>query len=89
MAFARIIGTLLCILLPALAGILAWRQYGVLSQALVPLFLDSSAKDWAWIAVYAGLCLTTALITLLPGLWTLMKIPPRPRRKNIKEDQSE
>ena len=89
MGFARVIGVLLCILLPALAGLLAWRQYDVLSQALIPLLLDSDAAAWARIAVYAAFCLTAGMIALLPGLWTLMKIPPRPRRKKAQEEEQE
>lgn len=86
MGFAKLIGVLLCILLPALAGILAWRQYDAVSQAMIPLFLNDAAPEWARIAVYSGLCLIAGLLSLLPGLWTLMKIPPKPLGISQKEE---
>lgn len=87
MGFARLVGLMLLILLPLLTGLLAWRQYDALSRALLPLLLNADAAAWIKIAVYAGLCLIAFLISLLPGLWTLMKIPPRPRRPKKQEDE--
>lgn len=89
MGLAQAVGMLLCILLPALAGFLAWRQYDVLQPALVSLLLDEAAPAWAKIAVYAGFCLIGALLAPLPGLWTLMKIPPKCKKRKIKEADEE
>lgn len=86
MGLARVVGLLLCILLPALAGFLAWRQYDVLNTALIPLLLNQTAPEWAKIAVFCGFCLITGLLSLLPGLWTLMKIPPRLRKVKQEDD---
>ena len=67
----RGIGALLALLLPILTALLAWRQYGVLSQALTPLLLGDGAADWMRIALYAVLALLAVLLSSLPGLWTL------------------
>ena len=42
--FGKLVGGLLIVLLPLLAGLLAWRQYSVLSEALLPLYLTEKAN---------------------------------------------
>lgn len=75
--FARIVGMLLCIGLPLLVAAIAWGQYEALSAALVPLFLKGSSPEWTKMVVYIVLCLFAVLLSLLPGLWTLLKIPSK------------
>ena len=70
--FSRIVGVLLSVLLPVLVGLLAWRQYDVLSPALTGLLLPEDAADWMRIGCYAALGVVAALLALLPGLWTLL-----------------
>ncbi len=76
----KVVGWLLLVLLPVLAGLFAWRQYDALSAALVPLLLDAAAPEWARLAAYIGLALVALLLCTLPGLHTLMRCQRRPRR---------
>lgn len=70
--FSRVSGMLLSVLLPVLTALLAWRRYDALSSALLPLLLGDGAAEWMKIALYAVLSFLAALVSLLPGLWTLL-----------------
>ncbi len=76
---ARCVGVLLCVLLPALVGLLAWRQYDALSEALLPLYLTEKAPDWLRSVFYGMLTAAAVLLSMLPGLWTILlsRKPPR------------
>ena len=69
---ARLIGGLLCVLLPAMALLLAWQQREILRLALTPLFTGPDAPDWLSWTCYGALSLAAALLAMLPGLWTLL-----------------
>lgn len=78
MALARLTGGLLCLLLPLTVLLLAIMQFDVLSPALVSLFLGAdTAKGWQMLC-YGLLTLLALLLSLLPGLWTLLLCAPRP-----------
>ncbi len=70
--FARWIGVLLAVLLPILAALFAWRQYDALSDAVLPLLLGDGAAEWIKIALYAALSILAVLVSMLPGLWTVL-----------------
>ena len=70
-ALARFVGSLLCVLLPALAGLLAWRQYGVLRPVVESLFMIEDTP-WLGLACYIAFAVIAGLAALLPGLWTLL-----------------
>lgn len=65
-------GTGLCILLPILTALLAWRQYDALAQALLPLLIPGDAPRAIQILLYIALALIAVLLSMLPGLWTLL-----------------
>ncbi len=69
---ARLAGGLLCVLLPAMALLLAWQQRELLRPVLTPLFTGPDAPDWLSWTCYGVLSLAAALLALLPGLWTLL-----------------
>ena len=78
---ARAVGGALCVLLPLLTALLAWRQFEPLSRALLPLLLSQGAAEWAQTVCYAALALIAVLVSLLPGLWTLLLARPRISKK--------
>ena len=71
-AFSRLVGGILCVLLPLIVACLAWRQYDALSKALLPLLLPTEAEEAVRLTVYLALTLAAVLLALLPGLWTLL-----------------
>lgn len=77
-SFARLVGILLCVLLP-LAGIAGWffvNQMIASLPAWMSLWADV-APGWKIIAqIFLGLL--SLLLSLLPGLWTLLLCAPRP-----------
>lgn len=77
--FGKIVGGLLIVLLPLLVGLLAWRQYDALSEALLPLYLTEKAPDWLRSVFYGALTAAAVLLSMLPGLWTILlsRKPPR------------
>lgn len=77
--FGKLVGGLLIALLPVLVGLLAWRQYDVLSEALLPLYLTEKAPDWLRSVFYGMLTAAAVLLSMLPGLWTILlsRKPPR------------
>ena len=77
--FGKLVGGLLIVLLPLLAGLLAWRQYDALSEALLPLYLTEKAPDWLRSVFYGMLTAAAVLLSMLPGLWTILlsRKPPR------------
>ena len=77
--FGKLVGGLLIALLPALVGLLAWRQYDALSEALLPLYLTEKAPDWLRSVFYGMLTAAAVLLSMLPGLWTILlsRKPPR------------
>ena len=70
--FFRLVGVLLCVLLPVTALALAWQQRDVLFPLLTPLFTGPEAPAWLNWTCYGALSLAAALLALLPGLWTLL-----------------
>ena len=68
---ARCVGILLCVLLPALVGLLAWRQYEALRPVVEGLF-QTGDTPWLGLTCYVGFALIAGLAALLPGLWTLL-----------------
>ncbi len=70
--FIRLVGGLLCVLLPIMTLLLAWRQREILFPVLIPLFTGPEAPAWLNWTCYGVLSLTAALLALLPGLWTLL-----------------
>ena len=70
--FGKLVGGLLIVLLPLLVGFLAWRQYGVLSEALLPLYLTEKAPEWLRSVFYGMLTAAAILLSMLPGLWTIL-----------------
>ena len=70
--FATVVGVLLMILLPLLTALLFWRQYDLLSQALLPLYLTEKAPDWLRSVFYGLFTAGAVLLSLLPGLWTTL-----------------
>ena len=70
--FGKIVGGLLIVLLPLLVGLLAWRQYEVLSEALLPLYLTEKAPDWLRSVFCGALTAAAVLLSMLPGLWTIL-----------------
>lgn len=82
----KCVGWALIILLPLLTALLAWRQYDVLQGALVPLLADADASDAVKLLIYMGWALVAVLLSLLPGLHTLLQCPRyTPRRKKRKK----
>lgn len=77
----KTVGWALMILLPVLTALLAWRQYDVLSKALVPLLVDAGAADIWKTLCYIGFALVGVLLSMLPGLHTLMHCTKRPKKK--------
>lgn len=75
--FARAIGGALCVLLPLLTALLAWRQYDAIAGTLTSLFLSDGAAEGGKLLCYLGLTLVALLLSLLPGLWTLLLAGPR------------
>ena len=73
---AGFVGVLLMVLLPVLTALLAWRQHDTLSKALVPLLLGNGRAEWIGIVVYCVLSLIAVLLSVLPGLWTLLLARP-------------
>ena len=67
------------VLLPLLVGLLAWRQYDVLAEALLPLYLTEKAPDWLRSVFYGALTAAAVLLSMLPGLWTILlsRKPPK------------
>ena len=70
--FGKLVGGLLIVLLPLLVGLLAWRQYDALSEALLPLYLTEKAPDWLRSVFYGMLTAAAVLLSMLPGLWTIL-----------------
>ena len=70
--FSRLVGGLLCFLLPALTALLAWRQQEVLRAVVTPLWTGLDAPAWMEWACFGGVTLAALLLSLLPGLWTLL-----------------
>ncbi|MBR3106307.1 MAG: zinc ribbon domain-containing protein [Clostridia bacterium] len=77
--FGKLVGGLLIVLLPLLIGLLAWRQYDVLSETLLPLYLTEKAPDWLRSVFYGMLTAAAVLLSMLPGLWTILlsRKPPK------------
>ena len=69
---SRWVGGILCLALPALTLLLAWRQRQTLFSVLTPLLLGPDAPAWQGWTAFGVLALTGALLSLLPGLWTLL-----------------
>ena len=74
---ARGAGAALCVLLPLLTVLLAWRQYDAAAGALIALFWGEGATEAGKLLCYIGLALIAVLLSLLPGLWTLLLAGPR------------
>ena len=70
--FSRLVGGMLCVLLPVIVLALAWQQREILFPLLTPLFTGPDAPAWLGWTCYGALSLTAALLALLPGLWTLL-----------------
>ena len=70
--FGKLVGGLLIVLLPLLVGLLAWRQYDALSEALLPLYLTEKAPEWLHSVFYGLLTAAAVLLSMLPGLWTIL-----------------
>lgn len=70
--FTRAVGWLLTVLLPGFVIAFAITQYEALSGALTPLLLGNDAPDWLRFGLYGLMTLTAALLSILPGLWTVM-----------------
>ncbi|MBR3016656.1 MAG: zinc ribbon domain-containing protein [Clostridia bacterium] len=70
--FGKLVGGLLIVLLPLLVGLLAWRQYDTLCEALLPLYLTEKAPDWLRSVFYGMLTAAAVLLSMLPGLWTIL-----------------
>ena len=79
--FGKIVGGLLIVLLPLIVGLLAWRQYDVLTEALLPLYLTEKAPDWLRSVFYGIHVAAAVLLSMLPGLWTIL-LSRRPRGKD-------
>ena len=77
--FSRLVGDVLCVLLPAMTLLLAWQQREIFRPVLAPLFTGAEAPDWLSGTCYGILSLAAALISLLPGLWTLLLIKENER----------
>lgn len=77
-SFARLVGILLCVLLP-LATVGGWFLINQLFTALPDglSLLKDMAPGWK-IILQALLGLLSLLLSLLPGLWTLLLCAPRP-----------
>ncbi len=71
--FLMIAGTLLSVMLPLVVLLLAWRQHTVLSGALLSLFFadPASLPGYVSLPIYVVLALLAALLSALPGFWTL------------------
>ncbi|MBR0218829.1 MAG: zinc ribbon domain-containing protein [Clostridia bacterium] len=69
---ARLVGVLLCVLLPAMTLLLSWQQREILRPVLASLFVGQEAPEWLNWTCYGVLSLAAALVALLPGLWTLL-----------------
>ena len=69
---ARLSGTVLTVLLPLLTALLAYRQYEPVKKALMPLLLPKNASDWQSLAGYLVVAAVAVLLSMLPGLWTLL-----------------
>ncbi len=72
-AVTVLIGGMLCVLLPLVCALIAWRQYGALSPVLLSLFFaeDAALPDILKTTIYAVLTLVAVLVSLIPGLWTV------------------
>lgn len=71
LSLACLTGGALCVLLPLLTALWAWTQRDTLHAELLPL-LGADAPVWLGWTVYAATTLTAVLLSLLPGLWTLL-----------------
>lgn len=69
---ARFAGIALCVLLPVMTMVLSWQQRDTLLPVLAPLFAGQEAPAWLGWTCYGALSLTAVLLSLLPGLWTLL-----------------
>ncbi len=69
---ATVVGIILCVLLPLLAGLIAWRKYDVLQPVVTSLFLLEDAPSWVGLASYIAFAVIAGLVALLPGLWTVL-----------------
>ena len=85
-AFVRLIGILLCVLMPLLVLLLAMFQEAGLRPALSGLFLKTVPPPAAFLTwlVYALFILCAVLLSLTPGLalWALGHLSRGIRRKN-------
>ena len=68
-----ILGMIIAILSALLTLLLAWRQYRVISVAVLGLFFSdlTAVADWIKLTLYIPLSLIAGVIAALPGLWTI------------------
>lgn len=85
----RFVGSLLLLLLPALAILLAWRQYDLLCPLLTGLLLPEDTEGLLRLISYIGFCLPGVLLTALPGIWTLRLCPPGPPSEDEDDEDDE
>ena len=77
-SFARVIGILLLLFLPLTTILTFVFLYETLSTGMIPLLMGADAAP-GWQAIGCiGLGIPALLLSLLPGLWTLLLCEPRP-----------
>ena len=77
-SFARVIGILLLLILPVMTVLTFVFLYEALSSGIIPLLMSANtAPGWQLIG-YIFLAVPAFLLSLLPGLWTLLLCEPRP-----------
>jgi len=71
-ALAWLAGACLAVLLPVWTAALAVLRYDDVSSALLPLLLGPEAPGWLGAVLYGLMALAAVLLSLLPGLWTML-----------------
>lgn len=72
--FARFVGGMLCILLPLITLFCAIGLYPSFSGMLLPLVLQDMIAEWVGIMLFVLASFLSLLLSVLPGLWTLLLV---------------
>ena len=83
---AKLCGTLLCLFLPLLCLLLAWKQFDVLYPVLVPLLTGSADHTFIGHLCYGLYSLCALLLTLLPGL-SMLTMTGKYQKTKHREDK--
>lgn len=82
--FAKIVGGLLLILLPLLCAALCVQNQAALEDALLPLLLPAETDDVLRSLCFWAIAVAAILVSMLPGLWTILLAGPGKKRRGGK-----